>query len=92
MIGSHPIAGIPSGLTAGAELSTDMWFPIASDVAVKVAFGGIARTVALTAETVTSINRDSCRQSEYVAGASGQLVETVTYAMAPVSSGPEGHH
>jgi len=92
LIGSHPIAGVRSGIEAAAQLSTDMWFPIAANVAVKVAFGGEARTVALTAEKVASINRDSCLQSEYVAGGSSQLVEAVTNAVAPASAKLGGPH
>jgi hypothetical protein len=92
LIGSHPIAGVRSGIEGAPQLSTDMWLPIASNVAVKVAFGGKARTVALTAEKVASINRDSCLQSEYVAGSSRELVGAVSNAVATASAKPGGPH
>lgn len=78
VISSHPIAGIRTGLQLGESRASEMWLPIASDVAVRVAFGGELRTVALTRDKVASINRDSCAQGDFLAGASKDLVESVT--------------
>jgi hypothetical protein len=78
VISSHPIAGIRTGLQLGESRASEMWLPIVSEVAVRVAFGGELRTVALTRDRVASINRDSCAQGDFLAGASKDLVESVT--------------
>lgn len=77
VISSHPIAGIRAGLQLAGSGVTEMWLPIASDVAVRVAFGVEPRTVALTPDKVASINRDSSAQGDFLAGASKDLVESV---------------
>ena len=78
VISSHPIAGIRAGLQSAESGASEMWLPIASDVAVRVAFGVEFRTVALTLDKVASINRDSRAQGDFVAGASKDLVESAT--------------
>ena len=78
VISSHPIAGIRSGILLAKSDGAEMWMPIASDVAVRVAFDATLRTVPLTTDKVTSINRDSRAQGEFLAGASKHLIESMT--------------
>jgi hypothetical protein len=78
VISSHPIAGIRAGLQSVGSGGSEMWLPIASDVAARVAFNGELRTVALTKDKVESINRDSRSQGDFLAGNSKDLVESVT--------------
>jgi hypothetical protein len=66
VISSHPIAGIRAGLQSVKSGISEMWLPIASDVAVRVVFGGEPRAVALTPDKVASINRDSCAQGDFL--------------------------
>jgi hypothetical protein len=78
VISSHPIAGVRAGLQSVESGASEMWLPIASDVAVRVAFGGELRTVALAADRVNSINRASLGQGDFLAGSSKDLVEALT--------------
>lgn len=77
VISSHPIAGIRAGIQSAETGASEMWLPIASDVAVKVSFGGQPQTVELTPDKVASINRDSRAQGEFLAGASEKIVKSV---------------
>ena len=77
VISSHPIAGIRAGLQSVKGGAPEMWLPIASDVAVRVAFDGEHRTVALMPDKVASINHDNCIQGDFIAGASKKLVKSV---------------
>lgn len=76
VISSHPIAGVRAGLQLAESSKSEMWLPIASDVAVRLAFGGKNQTVSLTADQVASINRESGAQGDFIAGASKDLLET----------------
>lgn len=76
-ISSHPIAGIRAGLQSVRSGASEMWLPIASDVAVRVAFGGENRTMTLAQSKIESINRDSLGQGDYLAGASQSLIESL---------------
>ena len=77
IISSHPIAGFRAGLQSAMSAASEMWLPIASDVAARLTFGEEPRTVELLAEKVSKINLDSSAQGEFLAGASQELVEAV---------------
>lgn len=77
VIGSRPIGRAGEGLLSASQGKALMWFPIASDVAVRPLFDGDGRTIRLDDEAVHAINTESLRQSDYVAGHSKELVQSI---------------
>ncbi|MGO6755916.1 DUF4238 domain-containing protein (plasmid) [Rhizobium ruizarguesonis] len=77
VVGSRPIAMASHGLADAEAGKTTMWFPLASDVAVRPRFSGTSSTRRLSTKEVSEINEHIIRQSEYVAGASESLLKSL---------------
>lgn len=77
VISSHPIAGVSKALESTDAETPERWLPIASDVAVRIAFDCVSRTQTLSPEKITLININSRMQGDFLAGASEALVESV---------------